>query len=56
MTPAASVAACISAIPSRAISASGRIGKDQVEDYARRLGESVTEAQRWLAQPFLRPD
>ena len=26
----------------------GRIGKDQVEDYARRLGESVTEAERWL--------
>ena len=26
----------------------GRIAKDQVEDYARRLGESVTEAERWL--------
>jgi 5-methyltetrahydrofolate--homocysteine methyltransferase len=26
----------------------GRIAKDQLEDYARRLGESVTEAERWL--------
>jgi 5-methyltetrahydrofolate--homocysteine methyltransferase len=26
----------------------GRIGKDQVEDYARRMGESVAEAERWL--------
>jgi 5-methyltetrahydrofolate--homocysteine methyltransferase len=27
----------------------GRIAKDQVEDYARRKGESLTEAERWLA-------
>jgi 5-methyltetrahydrofolate--homocysteine methyltransferase len=26
----------------------GRIGKDQVEDYARRKGWSVREAERWL--------
>ncbi|MCD6021941.1 MAG: methionine synthase, partial [Actinomycetia bacterium] len=27
----------------------GRIAKDQVEDYARRKGESLAEAERWLA-------
>jgi 5-methyltetrahydrofolate--homocysteine methyltransferase len=26
----------------------GKIGKDQLEDYARRAGESVEEAERWL--------
>ncbi|MDP9001940.1 MAG: methionine synthase [Myxococcota bacterium] len=28
----------------------GRIGRDQVEDYARRKGVSVPEVERWLAQ------
>jgi 5-methyltetrahydrofolate--homocysteine methyltransferase len=27
----------------------GRIGRDQVEDYARRKGMTVPEAERWLA-------
>jgi 5-methyltetrahydrofolate--homocysteine methyltransferase len=27
----------------------GRIERDQVEDYARRKGMSVAEAERWLA-------
>ena len=27
----------------------GRIGRDQVEDYARRKGWSVEEAEHWLA-------
>jgi 5-methyltetrahydrofolate--homocysteine methyltransferase len=27
----------------------GKIGKDQVEDYARRKGMSVEEVERWLA-------
>jgi 5-methyltetrahydrofolate--homocysteine methyltransferase len=27
----------------------GRIGADQVEDYARRKGIAVEEAERWLA-------
>ncbi len=27
----------------------GRIGRDQLEDYARRKGMSVAEAERWLA-------
>jgi 5-methyltetrahydrofolate--homocysteine methyltransferase len=26
----------------------GRISKDQVEEYARRHGESIQEAERWL--------
>ena len=32
-----------------------RLGRDQVEDYARRKGWSVEEAQRWLA-PVLNYD
>ena len=27
----------------------GKIGRDQVEDYARRKGMTVAEAERWLA-------
>jgi 5-methyltetrahydrofolate--homocysteine methyltransferase len=27
----------------------GRIGKDQVEDYAARKGWTLAEAERWLA-------
>jgi 5-methyltetrahydrofolate--homocysteine methyltransferase len=27
----------------------GRVGKDQVEDYARRKGMSLRETERWLA-------
>ena len=27
----------------------GRIGRDQLEDYARRKGWTVPEAERWLA-------
>jgi 5-methyltetrahydrofolate--homocysteine methyltransferase len=27
----------------------GRLGKDQVEDYARRKGWALAEAERWLA-------
>ena len=27
----------------------GRIGRDQVEDYAARKGMSLEEAERWLA-------
>jgi len=27
----------------------GRIGRDQVEDYARRKGMSTAEVERWLA-------
>jgi 5-methyltetrahydrofolate--homocysteine methyltransferase len=27
----------------------GKLGRDQVEDYARRKGISLAEAERWLA-------
>jgi 5-methyltetrahydrofolate--homocysteine methyltransferase len=48
MLPAASVSGIYLAHPAARYFNVGRIGKDQVEDYARRLGESVTEAERWL--------
>jgi 5-methyltetrahydrofolate--homocysteine methyltransferase len=48
MLPAASVSGLYLAHPAARYFNVGRIGKDQVEDYARRLGESVTEAERWL--------
>jgi 5-methyltetrahydrofolate--homocysteine methyltransferase len=48
MTPAASVSGLYFAHPEARYFNVGRIGKDQVEDYARRHGESVTEAERWL--------
>ncbi len=48
MTPAASVSGLYFAHPQARYFNVGRIAKDQVEDYARRLGESVTEAERWL--------
>jgi 5-methyltetrahydrofolate--homocysteine methyltransferase len=48
MLPAASVSGIYLAHPASRYFNVGRIGKDQVEDYARRLGESVTEAERWL--------
>ena len=48
MTPAASVSGLYFAHPEARYFNVGRIAKDQVEDYARRLGESVAEAERWL--------
>jgi 5-methyltetrahydrofolate--homocysteine methyltransferase len=48
MLPAASVSGLYLAHPAARYFNVGKIGKDQVEDYARRLGESVTEAERWL--------
>jgi len=48
MTPAASVSGLYFGHPQSRYFNVGRIGKDQVEDYARRVGESVSEAERWL--------
>ncbi len=48
MLPAASVSGLYLAHPAARYFNVGRIGKDQVEDYARRLGESMKEAERWL--------
>ena len=49
MTPAASVAGWYFAHPEARYFGVGRIGRDQVEDYAERAGMSVGDAERWLA-------
>jgi 5-methyltetrahydrofolate--homocysteine methyltransferase len=49
MTPAASVSGIYLAHPKARYFNVGRIGRDQVEDYARRKGMPVLEAERWLA-------
>jgi 5-methyltetrahydrofolate--homocysteine methyltransferase len=48
MLPAASVSGLYIQHPEARYFNVGQIGKDQVEDYARRLGESAKEAERWL--------
>jgi len=48
MTPAASVSGLYFAHPDSRYFNVGRIAKDQLEDYARRRGESIGEAERWL--------
>ncbi|MGZ6545292.1 MAG: vitamin B12 dependent-methionine synthase activation domain-containing protein, partial [Actinomycetota bacterium] len=48
MTPAASVSGLYFAHPQARYFNVGRIAKDQLEDYARRQGESIAEAERWL--------
>jgi len=48
MTPAASVSGLIFAHPDSRYFTVGRIGRDQVEDYARRRGLSLAEVERWL--------
>jgi 5-methyltetrahydrofolate--homocysteine methyltransferase len=48
MHPAASVSGFYFAHPESRYFSVGKIGKDQVEDYARRKGVSVLEAERWL--------
>ena len=52
MTPAASVSGLYLAHPEAHYFSVGRIGGDQVEDYARRKGMTVAEAERWL-RPLL---
>jgi len=48
MTPAASVSGFYFAHPQSRYFGLGKIGKDQVEDYAIRKGISLEEAERWL--------
>ncbi|GGL72661.1 methionine synthase [Deinococcus aerolatus] len=55
MTPAAAVSGLYFAHPEARYLAVGRIGRDQVEDYAGRKGWSVEEAERWLG-PLLAYD
>jgi len=49
MTPAASVSGLYLAHPTARYFNVGRLGKDQVEDYAERCGMDRREAERWLA-------
>lgn len=49
MTPAASVSGLIFAHPSSRYFTVGRVGRDQIEDYAARCGLPVPEVERWLA-------
>jgi 5-methyltetrahydrofolate--homocysteine methyltransferase len=49
MWPAASVSGIYLAHPEARYFLLGRIGRDQVEDYAARKGLPIEEVQRWLA-------
>ena len=49
MMPAASVSGWYFAHPESRYFAVGKINRDQVEDYARRKGMTLEEAERWLA-------
>jgi 5-methyltetrahydrofolate--homocysteine methyltransferase len=48
MVPAATVSGIYLAHPNARYFAVGRVGRDQVEDYARRKGAPVAEVERWL--------
>jgi len=49
MTPAASVSGWYLAHPAAKYFGVGRLGRDQIEDYAARKGWSVADAEQWLA-------
>jgi len=49
MSPVSSVSGYIFAHEESAYFNVGKIGKDQLEDYARRKEMSINEARRWLA-------
>jgi 5-methyltetrahydrofolate--homocysteine methyltransferase len=48
MTPAASVSGLIFAHPESKYFTVGRVGRDQIEEYAERRGMPVDEVERWL--------
>ncbi len=48
MTPAASVSGLYFSPPDAKYFNVGRLGRDQVEDYAARKGVSIEQAERWL--------
>ncbi len=50
MSPAASVSGLYFSHPQAKYFSVGRVGRDQIEDYARRKDMSVDEAERWLRQ------
>ena len=49
MLPAASVSGLYYGHPDSQYFVVGRIGQDQVADYARRKGMTITEVERWLS-------
>ena len=49
MNPAAYVSGFYYSHPESNYFAVGKIGRDQLEDYARRKGMSLAEAERWLS-------
>ena len=49
MYPAAAVSGFYLSHPESQYFAVGKVGRDQIEDYARRKGMPVAEAERWLA-------
>ena len=49
MLPTAAVSGLYFSHPESAYFGTGKIGRDQVEDYARRKGMAVHEVERWLA-------
>jgi 5-methyltetrahydrofolate--homocysteine methyltransferase len=55
MWPAAAVSGLYFSHPESRYFGVGKIGRDQVEDYAWRKGWSLAEAERWLA-PILSYD
>jgi 5-methyltetrahydrofolate--homocysteine methyltransferase len=52
MLPAASVSGFMLSHPESGYFAVGKIGRDQVGDFARRSGLAMADAERWLA-PYL---
>jgi len=48
MTPAASVSGLYFAHPGARYFSVNRIGRDQLEDYSRRLGTTLAESEKWL--------
>lgn len=48
MTPAAAVSGLLLAHPSSRYFTVGRLGRDQLEEYAQRRGMDLAEAERWL--------
>ncbi len=52
MSPASSVSGFYLNHPDSKYFAVGKLGKDQVEDYAARVGQPVAESEKWLA-PYL---
>jgi 5-methyltetrahydrofolate--homocysteine methyltransferase len=52
MLPTAAVSGFYLSHPHSSYFAVGKIGRDQLEDYARRAGMKTSEAERWLA-PYL---